>query len=183
MKKILLAVLAGLIPALSVTNELKAQTPETSNYREPVKHRNKWKDIGVPDNSKTIGINPVNSKALKSFNKLYNVENAKWSEGKECITAIYTSNDVENYIYFDKKGHWTGAMKIYKENKMPADIRKIVKREYYDYKILLVQEVETVVNIHFPTYILTIEDEKNIKQIRIQNRDMDVYEEFKRGDG
>lgn len=177
MKKILFALAAGLIPALAVTNETYAQNSGDLASAKPVIHF-PWMKNTV--NSEKPNMVTLNLKALKNFKKYYKANDEKWSKGIDCIAASYISDGVTHFIYYDKKGNWTGSLKIYNEDKMPKDIRKMVKREYYDYKILAVKEVETVAASEQPTYIVTIEDEKNVKQIRIHNDNMDVYQEFKR---
>lgn len=177
MKKILFAFVAGLIPALAVTNETYAQTSGDLASAKPVIH--------YPFVDNKVGLEKPNTvalnlKALKNFRKNYKTNDEKWSKGIDCVTASYTSEDVTHIIDYDKKGHWLASLKIYNEDKMPKDIREIVKREYYDYKIVAVVEVETIESNNKPTYIVTIEDEKNVKQIRVKEDNMDVYKEFKR---
>ena len=179
MKKILFALLAGLIPALAVINETFAQSGNAITSLTPVKNYFDMESKkGVTENSNTAGL--VNAKALKIFKKQYNVNGEKWMKEGNCITATYKQDGISHCIYFDKKGHWVASLKTYNEDKMPKDIRKMVRQEYYDYKILAVQEVETYESHSVPTYIVTIEDDKNIKQIRIGDGGMDVYKEYKR---
>lgn len=180
MKKFLFATVAGLISALALTNESYAQTQDDMASVAPVKNYYKKSNPSVPDNSNILSIDMVNAKALKNFRKQYNVTNEKWVLQPDCIVACYKLDNVSQFIYYDKKGHWTGDLKVYNEDKMPKDIRKMIKQEYYDYKILAVQEVRTYQSISLPTYIVTVEDDKNIKLIRIQDGEMDIYKEFKR---
>ena len=179
MKKILFALLAGLIPALAVINETFAQNGNDITSLTPEKNYFDMESKkGVTENSNTAGL--VNAKVLKIFKKQYNVNGEKWMKEGNCITATYKQDGISHCIYFDKKGHWVASLKTYNEDKMPKDIRKMVRQEYYDYKILAVQEVETYESHSVPTYIVTIEDDKNIKQIRIGDGGMDVYKEYKR---
>ena len=180
MKKFLFAIVAGLISALALTNESYAQTQDDMASVASAKNYHKKPNDNVSDNSSTINLNMVNAKALKNFRQQYKVNNEKWVLGADCIVACYELDSVSQSIYYDKKGHWTGCVKTYNEDKMPRDIRKMIKQEYYDYKIIAVQEVETYESHLVPTYIVTIEDDKNVKQIRIQDGEMDVYKEFKR---
>lgn len=180
MKKNLFVFVAGLISALAVTNETHAQSLEAIASTEPIMHHYKIGNIVLPNNSNTIALDIVNVKALKNFSKHYKVSNETWSNGEDCIVASYDVDSVSNYIYYDKKGHWGGSLKVYQEDKMPMDIRKMVKQEYYDYNIVVVNEIETDAASAQPTYIVIVENEKNIKQIRIQNDNMEVYREFKR---
>lgn len=179
MKKILFALVAGLIPALAVINETFAQSGNDIASLTPVKNYFDMESKkGVTENSNTVGL--VNAKAFKFFNKQYKVNGEKWREEGDCITASYKVDSISHCIYFDKKGHWVGSVKIYDEAKMPKDIRKMVRQEYYDYKIGVVYEVETFASAGSPTYIVNIEDATNFKQIRINDDGMDVYKEFQK---
>ena len=180
MKKILFAIVAGLISAVALTNESYAQTQDDMASVASANNYHKKPKDNVSDNSNTINVNMVNVKALKNFRKQYNVNNEKWVLGANCLIACFELDNVSHSIYYDKKGHWTDCVKAYNEDKMPRDIRKMIKQEYYDYKILAVQEIETYESHSVPTYIVTIEDDKNVKQIRIGDSGMDVYKEFKR---
>jgi len=180
MKKNLFVIVAGLISALAVTNGSYAQTKDDIAPVSSVKNYYKMSKSGVDDSSNTASINVVNAKALKNFRKQYKVNYERWILESNLIVACYELDNTRCSIYFDKKGNWIGHLKVYHEDKMPKDIRKMVKQEYYDYKILTVQEVETYQSIAMPTYIVTIQDDKNIKLIRIQDNEMDVYKELKR---
>ena len=180
MKKILFAIVAGLISALALTNESYAQTQDDLASVAPAKNYHKKSNDNVSDNSNTINLNMANTKAFKNFRKQYKVNNEKWVLGTDCIIPNYKLDGVNHFVYYDKKGHWAACVKAYNEDKMPRDIRKMIKQEYYDYKILTAQEVETYQSHSGPTYIVTIEDNKNVKLIRIEDGEMDVYKEFKR---
>ncbi len=97
------------------------------------------------------------------------------------IHSILSLNGVSNLIYYTKKGQWEGSLKVYSEDKLARDIRDIVKREYYDYDITSVQEIETFDSYGIPTYIVHLEDSNNIKLIRVRYGVMDVYSAFKKG--
>lgn len=169
-----------------VTSELKAQTSTEVAFTALVTDYSKMADIGVVNNLNTIELIMVNAKALKNFRKYYNVNGEKWSKSKDCIVATFISDDIQSIIYYDTKGNWNGSVKIYQEGKMPKDIRKMIRQEYYDYKILAVQEVESAASfgpgehVLKPTYIVTIQGESDIKRVRIQDDNMDVYQEFKK---
>lgn len=180
MKKNFFAIAAGLISALALTKDSYAQTQHDVASAVSAKNYYKKANDNVSDNSNTINVNMVNAKALKNFRHQYKVNDERWILGTDCYIACFKLDNVSNSIYFDKKGHWFGSLKIYGEDKMPKDIRKMIKQEYYDYKITAVQEVEVYESHSVPTYFVTIEDDKNVKQIRIEDGGMEVYKEFQR---
>lgn len=180
MKKLLFAFLAGLIPALAITSELKAQTSNEVAYAASIMPYSKMANTGMTDNTNPVELKMVNAKALRNFSKYYKVKAAKWANGIDCTTATFFSDDITNIIFYSKKGNWTGSLKIYQEDKMPKDIRKMIRQEYYDYKIFAVQEVLSPESNLNPTYIVVIVGENDIKWVRIQDDNMDVYNEVKK---
>lgn len=179
MKKILFALMAGLIPALAIINETFAQSGNGIIPLTPVKNYFGIKSKnGVTENSNTAVL--VNTKALKIFRKQYKVNNEKWMKEGDCIIAFYELDGISYYIYFDKKGHWVACLKKYYEDKMPKDIRKMIKQEYYDYKIGVVFEIKTGTGIETPTYVVNVEDATNFKQLRINDNGLDVYKEIQK---
>jgi len=54
----------------------------------------------------------------------------------------------------------------------------MVKSNYYDYSIFLVQEVKVGDKT---AYLVKIEDEKSFKTIRVVDGEMDEYESYKKG--
>ena len=102
----------------------------------------------------------------------------KWYKIADGFVADFTSDGISNRIFYTKAGQWAASLKEYSENKLPANIRRIVKSEYYDYKINYVEEIETRLTRDMPTYIIHAEDDTSIKLIRVCGEEMDVYKGF-----
>ena len=83
-------------------------------------------------------------------------------------------------IYYGRHGKWFGSLKGYKEDKLSPELRKMIKREYYDYSITYVQEAETIDSEGKPTYIIHLEDNKSIKRLRICDGQMEIWQEYKK---
>ena len=179
MKQILFALLAVSISTMVTTNGAYAQKSVNTQIVKPEKNIIPVeKVIAYPNNSisETDSINP---EALKHFTNTYkNATGESWLKIKDGFTTRFTLNGVMNTIYYNTKGRWTGSLKNYREDKMPHDIRDIVKREYYDYSITSVDEVETIDSGGIPTYVVHLAGENNIKLVRICERQMDVWTAF-----
>lgn len=65
MKKILFVFVAGLILALAVTNETYAQSSDGIACLTPMRDNYKFREIDAINNSNTIELNMVNTKAMK----------------------------------------------------------------------------------------------------------------------
>jgi len=181
MKKFLFALLAGCITALVATNGAYAQNLVNPEILEPQKNNSAIEKEVKRANDNIVGIGIISPKAMKDFTKTYkNVVSESWEKLKDGYATRFILNDVMHSVYYNTKGRWTGSVKGYSEDKMPNDIRNIVKQEYYDYSIIYVEEVETIGSNGIPTYVIHLEDKNNIKLVRIGNRQMDVMEEFQK---
>jgi hypothetical protein len=179
MRKIIFAFVMGLVPLLATTSETNAQiSGRTAFFNSPVDIVEIDKLMSTPGNQAN---SDINSRALNNFEKSYKgVNTVRWLKTKNLITADFISDGIQTVVYYDKKGHWECTLKSYKEEKFDRSIRGIVKSKYYDYKIDLIQEIETRDTDGNPTYLAFIEDDNNFKVVRIEDEVMDVYEEFKR---
>jgi hypothetical protein len=181
MKKLLFALLAACIAALVTTNGAYAQKPVNPEILEPQKNITAIEKALIPVNDNIVGIGAISPKALKDFANTYkNVTGESWEKIKDGFATRFTINGVMSTIYYNTKGRWTGSLKQYSEDKMPQNIRAIIKPEYYDYSITSVDEVENIDSHGIPTYIVHLEDKNNIKLVRIYDRQMDVWEKFQK---
>ncbi len=131
----------------------------------------------------TNALSGINAKAIKDFSKAHkNVSNAAWLTNEDGFAATFRQNDVYNVVYYDKKGRWMGDLKGYTEDKMAADLRKMVKSVYYDYAITYVHEAETIESNREPTYIIHMQNDTTLVLLRIHDGEMEVWEQYKRGD-
>ena len=121
----------------------------------------------------------ISPRAIKDFmNTHKNVTGESWMKTKDGFSVRFNSDDVRTTIYYDKKGNWSGSIKIYGEEKMLHDIRHLVKSTYYDYNIVYAQEIETTDSDGVPTYVVCVDDKTKIKMIRIRDGEMSVWKEF-----
>src|SRR5215210_3710356 len=179
MKNYLFAFAVKSIAALVVTNAAYAQTAINVEVLGPKDAITSDKAIAVGVKKNAVNLNAISLKAVRNFKKSYKmVNNENWFKAPDGFNARFTLNGINNMLYYDKKGRWVGSLKVYAEDKLDRKIRDIVKREYYDYKITFIDEVETVGTFGIPAYIVHIEDSNSIKLIRVMDGAMDVYKEF-----
>ena len=62
----------------------------------------------------------------------------------------------------------------------PANVRSIVKSEYFDYSIKWVWEISVPGLTGDPVYIIHVEDEKSFKNIEVHNGEMKVLEHYEK---
>jgi hypothetical protein len=61
---------------------------------------------------------------------------------------------------------------------MPRDVRAMVKSQYYDYTITLVEEI--IEPFKPLVYVVHLEDVETLKNIRVSEREMEVMDEYKK---
>ena len=180
MKKQFFLYKLGIIPLIILCCSVNAQTngfnanPNASTLKEVASNDN-TNDKALP---RYNGNSTLSTKAVKDFSKTFKgASNAAWSETTDGFMAKFTKDDVETKVFYDRKGRWIANIRNYQEDKLPKDIRQMVKSNYYDFSIFLVQEVTVGDKT---AYLVKIEDKTSIKTIRITDEGMDEYEAFEK---
>ena len=159
----------GIIPFVALCSCAFAQTNLSSPLNFPTK------ELAYADEPKAEAAN-INAKALKNFSKSYQKQSdASWFAISDGFVAIFTADGVKTKAYYDSKGRPVGDVRTYQEDKLPTEIRHLVKSTYYDFNIFLVNEV-TVDNAK--VYLIKIEDKTSFKTIRVQDGEMTETEAF-----
>jgi hypothetical protein len=125
-------------------------------------------------------LNEVNVRAMRDFVSRYgDVENVKWHNSNESYIAVFFRDSIQYRIMYSRRGDLSYVMKYYEEKQMASDIRAIIKSTYYDYKIYIVQEIETP--DHPSIYIVNLQGETDWKKVKLCQGEMEVMEAFKKG--
>jgi hypothetical protein len=108
---------------------------------------------------------PIHEKALKDFKSRFSqAEDVKWFVTPSGFFSYFKTDGYDDRAFYSKKGNWKYTLKFYNEQKLPLEIRKIVRSSYFDYKIRIVEEVDRADKL---VYIIQVEDEKTIKNLRV----------------
>ena len=177
MKTFFIAIAAGCISAMAFTNDSIAQLKNAVTIDNTIapNQLNSTVAFHEPDFD---NLNPYAVKAAKRFTKQYREKNARWTEESDCWVAAFSRDGIDYSIYYDKRGNWVGSVKSYEENNLPKDLRDEIRREYFDYNIYVVKELESIQNIDAPSYLVTLENAKSVKQVMISENKMSIYREF-----
>ena len=121
--------------------------------------------------------NEVNTKAVRNFIRKYkNVADARWFKSANgLLVAYFISDSIQNWVFYNDRGDCEFSLRHYTEEKMPYDIRHLVKSKYYDYSIYHIAETTRNEKI---AYTIKLEDKKSWKTIRVTDGEMEVIEEF-----
>ena len=180
MKKLFFRYTTGFIPLIAMFSCAYAQNSNSSSALTNAaatelayNSKAKVKIMPVAQGLTTVSIS---TKAIKDFTKTYkNANNVGWFIIKDGYLAEFKRDEVQTKVFYDRKGRWVGNLRCYFEDKLPRDIRHLVKSHYYDYNIFYVQEV-TVGNA--TVYLVKIEDKTSFKMIRVQDGEMIETEAF-----
>ena len=177
MKNFLFALVAGCIITLTGVNGANAQNPVSP---APKKFSEMEKAM-VPANDEVPGRDMISPRALRDFAKrCKNVTAERWVKVNGGYSANFISDGVSNSIFYNSHGKWLSSLRGYNEEKLPHEIRDIVKYEYHDYSIFYVQEIETIGAYGTPAYLIYLEGKNNFKVMRIKDGQADVMREIKK---
>ena len=133
--------------------------------------------LKVSRESTPVSISEINTKALRNFAKEFkNITGEKWIKTSNGLFAAqFVSDDIQNLVCYNKKGNFECMLRYYKEQKLPREVRQLVKSSYYDFNIYLVTEAHRNGKI---VYIVKMEDKTSWKTIKIADGEMATIEEY-----
>ena len=125
-------------------------------------------------------INKIHVKAVRDFLKRdKTAANADWMVVENGFVVKYTDkNNSRCRTVYNSRGEFSYTVRQYNESNMLRDVRALVKSQYYDYTITLVEEIEQ--QSKPLVYIVHLEDATTLKNIRVSERDIEVVEEYKK---
>ena len=125
-------------------------------------------------------LNNIHIKAMRDFLKRNKTAfDAEWFTIAGGYEVRYTGhNNSKCRSVYNCNGAFVYSIKQYSEDQLPRDVRSIVKSTYYDYTILLVEEIEQP---REPVaYLVHMQDDTTLKNVTVCDGAMEVKEEYKR---
>ncbi|HEX6431694.1 MAG TPA: hypothetical protein VF008_28585 [Niastella sp.] len=125
-------------------------------------------------------INRIHVKAMRDFMKrVKTADDADWMVVENGSVVKYTGkNNSHCRTVYNCRGEFSYTIRQYDESNMLRDVRAMIKSQYYDYKITLVEEI--VQPFKPLVYVVHMEDATTLKNIRVSDREMEVIEEYKK---
>jgi hypothetical protein len=118
----------------------------------------------------------ISTKAIKDFARSYkNAPGVTWYKLKDGFAAYFTSDGIKTRVMYNKKGRFAGQIRDYFEDKLPLDVRHLVKSTYYDFSITLVNEI---IYDGITAYLVHMEGKTYWKTVKIIDGEMEVAEEY-----
>lgn len=126
----------------------------------------------------TRNINRIHVKAMRDFLKRDKTAiNADWMVVENGFVVKYTDKrNSRCRTVYNSRGEFSYTIRQYYERSMLREVRAMVKSQYYDYTITMVEEIEQPLKP--VVYVVHMEDATTLKNIRVSERDMEVIEEY-----
>ena len=125
--------------------------------------------------TKTLYAIPI--KAVRSFKQSFkHIDNETWFAIPNGYCARFVENGIRHDVTYGKNGNWLHTIRQYKEDQFPRDIRAQVKSIYYDYSIILVEEIERPLKPL--VYVVHLEDRYTLKNIQVCDKEIETVLEI-----
>jgi hypothetical protein len=122
--------------------------------------------------------NEINLRALRDFMWRYDQEDhACWfSTSDGGFESYFIRDGYGNRVFYDQKGNWSYSLINYGEDKLPRNIRSLVRSAYFDFDIVVVEELQMNEGIE---YIVTMKDQTDIRIVKVSKAgDLEVLQEL-----
>lgn len=127
-------------------------------------------------NVHALGVESAAVKASRDFwQRVGDQKNEHWYKAGMGYDAEYTDGPVKATYWYDKRGHWVYSILTYGEDRLPEEVRGLVRSHYYDFNISWVKEVNEAQNT---VYVVHMENAKDWKEVAVQEGEMRVLKEF-----
>ena len=174
MKTKFLIAFMGLVIAFSMTVKGQYAFVEPSKTNVPSYLRTVKENI-----SEATYYNNISTRAIRDFVLNFpEVSNENWCSTPDLFVAMFTLNDVNYRIDYDRKGNWIETFRTYGETNLSEDVRQSVKSSYYDYNIYLVQDIQQP--FHPTIYIVHLEGKKRLINLQVCNGVVYEWQKFKK---
>ena len=129
--------------------------------------------------NQTAQLNDINMRAVRSFVKSFKIDSGvSWHKVKGGFVAEFMKDSSSIVAAYDYTGTCNYKLKRYAENKMPADLRAIVKSHYYDYVITLVTEILIPAQSEDIVYNVSMKAGHNYKTVQVCNGEMLLLSDY-----
>ena len=124
--------------------------------------------------------NEINIRAVREFVREFKeAKNVSWQKTMDGgYMADFKAGSIKTAIWFDRHGSWTYIINKYGENKMPVEVRTVVKSNFFDHAIMEVSEIRLKQDRENIIYTILIENACNFKIIKVCNMDLEVLGDY-----
>ena len=138
----------------------------------------------LPDNVKILNagsgyLNTINMRAHRDFlSRHEDATNVVWYKADKGFIVRFFVDSIFARSAYKTNGSWVYTIKQYMEAKMPKEVRHLVKSNYYDYEITLVEEIEQPDEA--VKYLVHLQDKVSWKNVLVSNGLLELVEDKKK---
>jgi hypothetical protein len=120
--------------------------------------------------------NEIHARAIREFLKDYqDVQNVKWFKYKKGYVATFVRDSITTRLYYNKRGDFDVQLRYFNENRLPIEVRDLVRNRYYNFSIFQVCEVSGFDKIY---YQIKIRDNNFCKVINVVDGEIKVMVKY-----
>ena len=122
----------------------------------------------------------AHERAMTHFKANYTeAQDAIWyNQPDNIMYCIFHTGSVINRVYYDKHGRWMHTLKGYTSPSLDKNVKEMVLMNYLGYHITYVNEVRSIGSD--PVFMINIENEDNIKIIKVVGEEMEVTQDLEK---
>jgi hypothetical protein len=122
----------------------------------------------------------VNAKVNKAFGQFFkDATNLRWEEKNKKYLVEFLQNDLQNRALFAKNGNLIYHICFGNEINLPQNVRRLIKREYFDQNITRVikvnQQKKTI-------WVVSMEDAKEYIYVRIEDMELEETQRIQKAE-
>ena len=129
------------------------------------------KAIYIPD------IKNVSARAYKDFQSRFNdVSKSAWFSDESGYYAYFTKDGFSDRAFYNKNGHWQYSLIYRTEDKLPEEVRTVIKSVYFDWTINVVEEIRSTEGMGYFVYL---ENKSNLRILKVNgDNEMETMVDF-----
>lgn len=134
--------------------------------------------FSITNSQYSVRLNDISIYAVRHFIKNFeNNPDATWYKTESGLVAHFIKDSIKTHVFYSINGNFQSCIHYYFENKLPQDIRSVVKINFKDFRIYTVAEIY---NEEKDIYIIKIENEKIWYTLRIINDSFEIIDSIKK---
>ena len=116
----------------------------------------------------------ASERAKTHFKENYGeVQNYAWyTAPDESLYCVFHRGNTVDRVFYDSRGYWQFTLISYEPSELKKYVRQKVADQFEGYRITYVNEIQSAYDE--PTYMINLENEGNIKVVRVTGDDIEV---------
>jgi len=124
-------------------------------------------------------LNEVSMRAVRDFERTYkSADNIKWFRAAEGFVVYCNQGGASIKVFYSDKGHYKCTVRNYDESGLPANVRHLVRSNYYDLTIFYVTEISTV---NDKAYFIKLEGKTSWSEVKVMDGELIHVNEYSKG--